>query len=436
VKEANDRAVAAALANVSRQRLAELCSDMVDIASPTGQERALAIHLAGEMRSIGIDSEVQEVEGDLVNAIGYLGAGRGEGRSGQSLLLYAPIDTVTTGDATVDLPWAGPELRDDMVPRAFRGGTNDDVVVGLGAQNPKGHGACVLMAAEALRRAEVGLSGELAIGFGGGGMPSNRRRSDLPDGHGRGCAAMVDYLRPDHAVIAKTGWAVSWEEVGLTWFTVEVRGSHTYVGSRHLLPYRNAIADAGQIVAGLERWFEQWAEDHRDGLVAPQGVVAAIEGGWPHMAAFTTAVCRFHVDLRLSPRTTPAEAARSFGAIIEQLAAEIGADVSWAQGVAIPGTTTDPDAEIIQTAIAAWEQIEGRSHEPIAGLSGATDANILRAHGVPTARIGLPKVGAHHFDQKVDFQFGMNAVDVADLERLTQHLIRVAIAVCGPTSGT
>ena len=142
--------------------------------------------------------------------------------------------------------------------------------------------------------------------------------------------------RPDQAVIAKTGWAVSWEEVGLTWFTVEVRGTHTYVGSRHLLPYRNAIADAGRMVVGLEAWFEQWTEDHRDGLVAPQGVVAAIEGGWPHMAAFTTDSCRFHVDLRLSPRTSPEEAAKAFGAEVDRLAADIGAEVSWTQGIAIP----------------------------------------------------------------------------------------------------
>ena len=75
--------------------------------------------------------------------------------------------------------------------------------------------------------------------------------------------------------------------------------------------------------------------------------------------------------------------------------------------------------------------MEGRAHEPIAGLSGATDANILRAAGVPTARVGLPKIGAHHFEHPIDFQLGMNAVDVADMERLTELLIRIAIASCG-----
>jgi acetylornithine deacetylase/succinyl-diaminopimelate desuccinylase-like protein len=416
--------VAAAEASVARERLVELCAAMVDIASPTGEEGPLARFLASEMASSGLNGEVQDltardgVGGDMANAHGRL-PGAGDARS---LLLYAPLDTVTTGDPTEDLPWAGPELRPDMRPRAE---VRDDLVIGLGAQNPKGHGACVLAAAEALASSGARLAGDLMVGFGAGGMPSNRRRPDLPDGHGAGCAALVDLLRPDEAVIAKTGWAVSWEEVGLMWFTVAVGGTHTYVGSRHLLPYRNAIADAAHIVRGLEAWFPRWAEEHRDGLVAPQGVVAAIDAGWPHLVAFTPAVCRFHVDLRISPRTDPADAARAFTAEVARLAAEIGADAACSNTVTIPGTATDTDAAIITSAIRCWESLEHRAHTPIAGLSGATDANILRAHGVPTARVGLPKVSPERLE--VDFQLGMNAVAVDDMERLTKLLIRVAV---------
>ena len=35
-----------------------------------------------------------------------------------------------------------------------------------------------------------------------------------------------------------------------------------------------------------------YAARHTDGLVAPQGIVAAVEGGWPRMAAVAPAVCR------------------------------------------------------------------------------------------------------------------------------------------------
>ena len=426
-------AVAAAEAAVCRDRLGEICASMVDIASPTGGERPLAEHLAAEMAAIGLRSEVQEVRSDdsavdtstMANAHGLLAGSAPEPVGTGSLLLYAPIDTVTVGDPDHDLPWAGPEMRADFLPQAVR---RDDLIIGLGAQNPKGHGACVLTAAEALVNAGVTLCHDLLIGFGAGGMPANRRAPNLPDGHGERCRQLVQLLEPSQAIIAKTGWAVSWEEVGLTWFEVEVGGSHTYVGSRHLLPYRNAIADAGHIIGGLERWFEQWADTHRSGLVAPQGVVSAIQGGWPHMPAFTTAQCTFHVDLRLSPRTSPAEADAAFRAEVARLAADIGATASVRQTIAIPGTTTDPEDSIIRQTIAAWEQLNDRDHQPIAGLSGATDANILRMAGVPTARVGLPKVAPEKLD--VDFQLGMNAVDLGDMERLTKLLIRSAITTC------
>jgi len=308
----------------------------------------------------------------------------------------------------------------------------EGLVLGLGAQNPKGHGACIVAAVEAIAAAGIPLAGDLHAGFGAGGMPANPRRADLGPGHGVGCRHVVEVLRPDHAVIAKSGWAVSWEEVGLTWFEVRVPGTHTYVGSRHLLPYRNAIDAAGQIIHGLERWFETWAEEHRDGLVAPQGVVAAIEGGWPYMPAFTTAECRFWLDLRISPRTSPAEAAEALRAELDRLASQIPTAVDIRQMVAIPGTRTEPDAWIVRSAISAWEAIEGRPHQPIAGLSGATDANILRAMGVPTARIGLPKVRPDNLE--VDFQLGMNAVDVNDMAQLSEHLIRVAVDTCTRSS--
>lgn len=417
--------VAAAEREVTREGLAEVTAAMVDIASPTGEERALAEALVEELTGAGLAGELQVLDPTMANA-----HGRRPGRGEQpSLLLYAPIDTVTAGTAEEDVPWVGPSLRPDMEPRAT---VEDGRVIGLGAQNPKGHGACILAAAAALAAAEVPLAGDLLVGFGAGGMPSNRRRPELADGHGTGCTALVEALRPDRAIIAKSGWAVSWEEVGLTWFEVMVEGTHTYVGSRHLLPYRNAIDDAGRLIAGLEAWFPRWADEHRDGLVAPQGVVAAIEGGWPNTAAFTPAVCRFRVDLRLSPRTDPARAAEAFGAELDRLAAAIRATATWTQVLAIPGTHTAPDDPVVAATIRAWAAVEGRDHIPIAGLSGATDANILRGLGVPTARVGLPKV--QRANAVVDFQYGMNAVDLDDLERLTRLLIRAAVDLCGIAS--
>lgn len=421
-----DRAawVAAAWRHISAGRLRELVAGLVDIPSPTGDERALAEHIAGILSAAGITAAAQPLDDHQANAWGRLPGSRGG--EGTDLLLYAPIDTLTVGDEAEDLPWAGPTLRPDMRPRAWSDG---DLVAGLGASNPKGHAACVLMAAEAIQRADGPRSGDLLVGFGAGGMPTNARPGSprRNTGQGVGCSYLLEQgLWADFAVIAKPGWTVSWEEVGLAWFEVVVHGTHTYVGSRHLLPYDNPIVGAGEVARRLERWFPEYADRHTDGLVAPQGIVGAVEGGWSRMAAVTPAACRLLVDLRLSPRTTPMRAKREFGGAIEKIRADLpGLALSWEMVLAIPGTSTPQDTWICRSAIAAWEAMEGRRHEGTPGTSGATDANILRGRGIPTVRIGMPKVTAAPYP--IDFAAGMNTVDLRAMEVLTRHLVRVAI---------
>lgn len=410
-----------ACAFVTPEGLAETTAFLVDIPSPTGEEGPLARAVVERLRGQGIDASEQRLDERQSNAVARIAGSGGK----PSLLLYAPTDTVTSNSAEEDLPWAGPELLPEMRAQAH---IADGFVSGLGAQNPKGHGACAMVALHAIRQADVPLAGDLLLGLGAGGMPTNARPGMREDsGHGVGCAYMLDHgQRPDYAIIAKSGWAVSWEEVGLAWYEVTVGGGHTYVGSRHLLPYSNAIANAAKVVEALESWFPLWAEEHRSGLVAPQGVVSFIQAGWERMPAFTPAQCRLRFDLRLSPRTPVEEADAAVTAQLEAIGARHGLDLVWRRLVVIPGSHTPPDNPIIRTCIEAWEYLEGRPHTAVPGLSGATDANILRGHGVPTARIGLPKANI----PGIDFQRGMNTVSVDDMVRLTHHLLYAAVATC------
>ncbi|MBK1784890.1 M20 family metallopeptidase [Prauserella cavernicola] len=414
------RWIAEACAHVTAERLRELITGIVDVPSPTGFEAPLAGHLARTLTDAGVAAEAQPLDEHQANALGRL---RGDG-TGADLMLYAPIDTLTTGDAEQDVPWIGPELRPDMRAEAAHDG---DFVTGLGASNPKGHVACVAMAAEAIARAGVPLSGDLVAAFGAGGMPTNALPASTRrnTGQGAGCSFLLEQGGwTDFAVIAKPGWTVSWEEVGLAWFDIEVGGTHTYVGSRHRLPYANAIARAGEVAVRLERWFAGFAERHTGGTVSPQGVIASIEGGWRRMAATTPAACRLRADLRLPPGFSPLAAKRELAAELARIGEELSIpDIGMELVLAIPGTHTPPDSWVARSAIAAWEETEGRPHEVIRGNSGATDANILRGRGIPTVRVGMPKV-AHAAD---DFSLGMNTVDVREMVRLTRLLVRVAV---------
>lgn len=423
------------MAEVTRERLLETVCGLVDIPSPTGGERPIAEWITGWLADAGLDAATQVIDDHQANAVGVL---RGP-EDGPSILLYAPLDTFTVGDPAHDLPWAAPAMREDMLPKAT---VHGDLVVGLAAGNPKGHAAAVMVALAALARAGAPVPGDVVAGFGAGGMPSfavpgvgTPGRANT--GHGVGATFLLERgFTTDHAVILKPGWGVSHEEVGLVWIDVEVPGEHTYVGSRHRLPYRNAATLAAAVIERLERWFEEYAAAHEVGTMRPQGVVSSVVGGFERLAASTSALVRVRLDVRLTPDQTAPAVVREVREQLRRLGDELGVRLAARQVAAVPGTRTDPEAEIVRATIAAWEQVAGRPHVPIAANSGATDANILRLRGVPTARVGMPKVTAAPDGGEVDFTLGMNVVDLNAARNLVEVSIRTVLGLGeGPRRG-
>lgn len=424
-----EQAEQAAIEALDAGEALELVRRMVDIPSPTGEEAALAAFCADWLNDHGVTASVQPLDAMQANTVAEHAPGAGTGRS---LLLYAPLDTVTVGSVEEDIPGVGRSLRPDLECVARVDGRR---VSGLGASNPKGHGAAVMLAAGAIARSGVPLDGSLRVGLGAGGMPTNSRpgQSRRNVGQGVGCAFMLEQsARPDAAIISKPGWAVAWEEVGLLWFEIEVQGTYNYVGSRHRIPYTNSILEAGRLAQALDEWFLAYSARNRSGLVEPQGQIGWIEGGWERMPAFSPAICRMRVDLRLSPRSEPVAVSREFEAAVASIAGDLGIDARARTILTVPGSSTDPQHDIIRTTIDAWEAEAGVRHDELGthGLtSGATDANILRGHGIPTARVGMERV-RDAGGKELDFALGMNTADVDQMLRLARVLIRAALRHC------
>ncbi|GAA0526328.1 M20/M25/M40 family metallo-hydrolase [Paractinoplanes ferrugineus] len=415
--------LAEVLSRITPDRLRTAAVAITSIPSPTGQEAPLAGWLAGQMRSSGIPATAQAIDADQANAVGRVPSRR----TGRDLMLYAPIDTLTTGDEDEDVPWIGPSLRPDM--RA-RGVAHGDLVQGLGAGNPKGHAACVLVTGQAFAEAVAATgerpAGDLVLAFGAGGMPTNAIGAGRANtGHGVGASFLLERgFYTDHAIIAKPGDFVAHEEVGLCWFEVTVHGIHTYAGSRHRLPYRNPIVTAAEVTTRLERWLAGFPARHRTATAAPQGVIGAVAGGWERMPAVTPAACRLRLDIRLAPGQHPLGVRRELAAMLDRIGAEVDAEIDCELVNHIPATATDPGSWVITETIRAWEAASGRPHVPVTDGSGATDANILRARGIPTARVGMPKAAL----PGIDFALGMNTVEVTEMRRLCEVLARVAVA--------
>ena len=424
-----EHSVATVLDHVTRELLLESVCGMVDIASPTGGERPLATWIADTLTARGVDAAVQPVDAFQASAAATVAGG-----VGPSLMLYAPIDTFTTGDESLDVPAASETWREDLAAQAVVDG---DVVEGLGAGNPKGHAAVVMAVLQAFRASGVVPPGDVIGAFGAGGMPSFAvpgvgDPERVNTGHGVGAALLLERgFTTDYAVIAKPGWHVLHEEVGLVWIDVLVPGLHTYAGSRHRLPYSNAVATAGRVAIALEEWLEGYAVRHEHGTMQPHGIVSSVHGGLDRLAASTPAQVRLRLDLRLTTQQTPAGVVREVRDEMRRLSEQLGVELLVRQVAAIPATHTPPDSPVVRAAVAAFESVAGHPHQITMGNSGATDANILRMRGVPTARTGMPKVTATPDGREIDFTRGMNLVDVRAMRQLAEVLVRTVMLLPG-----
>lgn len=425
-----DEAIDEAVAAIDAQRLVASCARIVSVPAPTGYERACAQAVVELLDAAELDGHLAELDDRAASAWAHLPAPT-HIQNPQTVLLYSPIDTVTTGDKSDDVPHAAAEISGHLLPEAT---VSDDgaTVVGLGAQNPKGHAAAIIETAMVLATKRDLLPCNVVVGFGAGGMPTFPLDYDdrSETGHGIGVDRLLDELAshritPDACIVAKSGWFVQHEEVGLAWSAIKVRGSHTYVGARHRLPYRNAIADAATVVLELERRFAEQHDRVTDTL-EPQAIVSSMSGGWNRMSAFTPEQVELRVDQRTLPGESGAEAHARIEAALEDLRRDNpGLDVSAELLIHIPGSFTEPDHWICNLGRRAWEKIEGRPHQTPSGLSGSTDANIIRNRGIPTMRIGLPKV--HRDGIELGFAEGMNTVDATSMATLTELLLRCVL---------
>jgi acetylornithine deacetylase/succinyl-diaminopimelate desuccinylase-like protein len=404
-------------------RLRKLLIDLIGIHSPTGAERRASEFMAEYMRGhLGGRAFYQPISEDTGNAIGEV---RGSG-GGATLLLYAPIDTHLEADPERDLPWVGPTLRADMLPKGF---AQDDLVYGLGAANPKGMVASLTEITIALFEAKIPLKGDLQTGFAGGGMPVSlpyRRNYGMSDGVYH---MLTRGVAPDFAVIMKPWWAVFAEEPGMCWFKVAVRGTLGYSGIPRGVPgYRSSIVPAARMIEEIEAWLPQYTARNTSGTILPEGKIAAVRSGWPEKPAFPSATTEIYLDVRCNPRTSPGEVKSQFADAMRAIRERHpDIDFDWEMFGACPGGATDPENWIIQSSYRGWERLEGRPHGEAPKMGGQTDGALIRRLGIPCARIGYlwPPEGCP--EEYKEGLGGMGVASITDFIKSAKAIMYVVI---------
>lgn len=391
------------------ERMRDLLVDIVNIPSPTGAEREVVEHMTGHLRDrVGLDTTYQPIS-ELTGNVHATIPGSG---GGANLLLYCPIDTHI--DHTTDVPLVGPTLREDMVPRARVDG---DLVFGLGANNPKCMVAGLTEVAHAVKDAGLGFVGDLTLGFAGGGMPwtaSTRDHVGMSTGIYH---LLVRGLYPDYCLLLKPKWGVFAEEPGMAWIRVTVRGTFGYAGFTRGMPgVRSSIVPAATVIQELEAWLPEYTRRNTSGSVLPEAWISAVRSGDPDKPGFPSATTELFLDLRLHPATTPGNVRHQFAEFMDGLRTRHpDIEVEWDMYGTLPGGATAYDNWIVQSAQRGWEVEAGEPYLDMPYQAGQTDGAMLRALGVPTARVGYPWPPATMPDHLKEGLGGMGVASIDDV---------------------
>lgn len=408
-------------AKINPARLQQRLFELTDIHSPTGSTREASEYMAGELTKAGLKARYQPMGDHTGNVLAEL---KGSG-GGATLLLYAPIDTHLERDGSDEL-LTGISDEADMQPYAQQ---TDDWVFGLGASNPKAMVATLTEIAYAIKEAGIPLSGDLMVGMADGGMPvdiSVRGHAGMSNGvlHmlNRGAAA-------DYAIVMKPWNWVYHEEPGMGWFKVRVFGTLGYAGVPHDIPgFRSSVVPAATVIQEIEAWLPQYAEKNTSGVIRPYGWIAGVRGGDVERPAFPSAVTEIFLDIRINPRTTPAEVKHQFAEFMRDIKSRHpDIEFEWEMYGSVPGGTTDENNWIVKSAKRGWEHIEQKPHGMPDLLGGQTDGTALRRYGVPTVRIGWPWPATGAPLPVAEGLGGMGATYIPDLIPCAEKIIYTII---------
>jgi acetylornithine deacetylase/succinyl-diaminopimelate desuccinylase-like protein len=414
----------AACRNISAGRLKRLTRELTAIHSPTGAERAACQYLVSYLQSTGFEACYQAVNEGSGNCIARL---RGSG-GGAALMLYAPIDTHLDADPAIDVPWVGPELRADMLPNATDDG---DLVIGLGASNPKSMLCTLIEAATAVRSSAAELKGDLIVATCGGGMPWL-----VPSRHQSGISSGVKFMlahgeKPDCAVIFKPGDEVYYEHPGMCWFKLTVRGTLGYAGLPRGIPgFRSSIVPAAKLMLALEQWLIDYPDRHQSEQVRPEGWLSALRSGWPDKPAFPSASTEIYLDVRTNPEQTCASVHEELREFLRRLAGDDSTlRVDCELFATCEASRTNPSHWIVQSARRSWEARHGKAYPGAPLASGQTDAATICRLGVPLVRMGYP-FAVNMPPQFAEGLGGMGVARISDLMGPCQSVIYTIIDTC------
>jgi len=415
------------LAQIDRDELAQLGCDLVNLPSPTGQEKAVAEYILDWFKANGLRAVRQEVEIDRPNAVGVL---KGDG-TGLSLGFNGHMDTSFTGTAE-DLRMVAEIEPDAMLKGSIAGG----VVRGLGISNMKGGVAAFMIAAKALKKSGVKLKGDAVFAAVVGEIsrtPIGPWQTKEYRGEGAGTRHLLTHgMHTDYAVVADgSDLNIVWTQTGVVQMKITTFGkAEAAWGSKrstHPMEKLNAIVKMTRIIEGIEKWAagfeERYIYNSPTGPLYPKVNIGAIEGGAPYRPNYFPGVCSIYVDVRMPPQVRPVtiqhEVEKTLAALGVEYELEIYKSLLGHEGKGVEPLVQSLE-EIHQHLFGSKLRFEAPDRASI-----WTDTNVYNELGIPAVKIGPrgKRIGPRAEEIQIDDMvkaaqiYALIALDICSRER-------------------
>jgi len=355
------------LTPTNQQQLTHFLQSMVQTASFSGMEGALAQILSAEMQNIGLDDVSID---DMGNVIGRLGSGRGP-----HLLYYSHMDTVGIGNISA---WQHDP---------FGGVVKNGAMYGRGAVEPKGSLASMVYGARLLVEAQTRLNGTLTIV---GGV------------HGESAEGVaIKYLledaglEPDWVVIgAPTDLQINIGQRGRLEMLVTVNGKACHAATPdHGI---NAIYGAARIIFSLELMSTQLSDDP---FLGPGTLAVTHIENIERTKNIIPDRCTFNIDRRLTLGETEAHALADVQSLLAKEGIEGTVEVAECNSVSYTGMSCtgkksypawmiDEKDRLVKRAGKSIQKATG--HKPKTGCWNFSTAGVytIGYAGIPTIGFG------------------------------------------------
>ena len=295
--------------HVTAEAVTKTLMEMVDIASPTGREGALAQYIVGRLAKAGFEANLQEVSEGRPNAVGVR-PGTGDG---VNLLFTGHMDTSYDGD------------EDYLHGEGFKAKAvlRDGWIWGLGANNMKSGLASALVAVEAIAREGIRLKGDILYG----GVVGETEKAAVDEykgpgvsGYGVGTRHLVLHgITGDYSILCEpTGLKVCTANMGALWAKITLGGTVSHAALSRDPSVVNAIREMHALQGALERWIADYEHTHAYMGEHPNVTIAAIRGGMPWRLARNPFECSLYLDIRTVPGQTADTVKRSLRRVLRE----------------------------------------------------------------------------------------------------------------------